>query len=64
MSQDQDQVCEFCKLAGAPDFVCKFYMSGGAGQQKTTVKEYKLMEKKLFKELKKLPKKKKVDSDN
>ena len=43
-------------------------MSGGAGQRKTTVKEYKSMEKKLSKELKmvrkKLAKKKKVDSDD
>ena len=80
--QGEARVCELCKLACAPDFVYKSHytnqckkkdqyakqMSGGAGQRKTTVKEYKSMEKKLSKELKmvrkKLAKKKKVDSDD
>ena len=67
------QLCELCKLAGAPEFVytthhtsqCKKKdryaqsLSGGAGQRKATIKEYKSLEKRLMKELKVVQKKQK-----
>ena len=65
--------CELCKLAGAPEYVYKTHytnqckkkdkyaqsLSGGAGQRKVTVKEYKSLEKKLMKGLKIVQKKQK-----
>ena len=69
----QARFCELCKLAGAPEHVYKTHytsqcrkkeryaqsLSGGTGSRRSTVKEFKSMEKRLLKELKMVQKKKK-----
>ena len=70
------RLCEFCKLAGAPDFVWKSHnskdckkkedyakaMSGGAGSRKQASNELRTKEQRLRRELKLLKEIKKLKS--